>query len=140
MRKYLLIVLILLTAVTNARADFILKHEIQPHATVSLPPAAYVEVNLTWDAPSSSPDPVAGYNVYRAQSGISLYTLLNSTPTPLTPTAYTDLTVMEGNTYDYVVESVDANGVTSLPSNMASVILPGVLIPTPFVIGNPTAH
>lgn len=35
------------------------------------------EVNLTWDAPSSSPDPVAGYNAYRAQSGSTNYTLLN---------------------------------------------------------------
>jgi hypothetical protein len=36
------------------------------------------EVNLTWDAPTSSSDPVAGYNIFRAISGTSTYQLVNS--------------------------------------------------------------
>jgi fibronectin type 3 domain-containing protein len=81
-----------------------------------------LQVNLSWDAPTSSPDPVAGYNVYRAPSGGTSYQQLNSSV--VTQTAYIDLTVASGQTYDYIVESVDASGVTSGPSNMASVTLP----------------
>ena len=81
-----------------------------------------LQVNLSWDAPTSSPDPVAGYNVYRAPSGGTSYQQLNYVV--VTQTAYVDLTVASGQTYDYIVESVDASGVTSGPSNMASVTLP----------------
>ena len=35
------------------------------------------EVNLTWNAPTSSSDPVAGYNVYRSPSGGTSYQELN---------------------------------------------------------------
>jgi hypothetical protein len=84
--------------------------------------AAPYEVNLTWDAPTSSSDPVAGYNVYRAPSGSTSYTQLNSAVT--TETTYTDTTVQDGQTYDYIVESVDASGVTSTPSNVAAVPIP----------------
>jgi fibronectin type 3 domain-containing protein len=84
------------------------------------------EVNLAWDAPASSPDPVAGYNAYRAQSGSTNYTLLNSAPLALTPTVYTDLGSGCGVTQNYIVESVDALGVTSAPSNVASIALPAM--------------
>jgi hypothetical protein len=84
--------------------------------------AALYEVNLTWDAPTSSTDPVAGYNVYRAPSGSTSYQQLNSAA--VTQTTYVDTTVLNGQTYDYIVESVDASGVTSSPSNMAAVPIP----------------
>ncbi|MGA9061835.1 MAG: choice-of-anchor D domain-containing protein, partial [Terracidiphilus sp.] len=84
--------------------------------------ATSYEVNLTWDAPSSSSDPVAGYNVYRAPSGGTAYQQLNASA--ITQTTYVDTTVQAGQTYDYIVESVDALGVTSVPSNMASVTTP----------------
>ncbi len=80
------------------------------------------EVNLSWDAPTSSPDPVAGYNVYRAPSGGTNYQQLNSMT--VTQTTYVDTTVLNGQTYDYIVESVDASGVTSSASNMAAVPIP----------------
>jgi hypothetical protein len=32
--------------------------------------------------------------------------------------------VQAGQNYDYIVESVDASGVTSVPSNMADVVVP----------------
>ena len=79
-------------------------------------------VNLSWDAPTSSPDPVAGYSVYRALSGNSSYTQLNSTV--MTTTTYTDTNVQNGQTYDYIVESVDASGVQSVPSNTAVIPIP----------------
>ena len=84
--------------------------------------AVSYEVDLTWSAPASSSDPVAGYNVYRTPTGTSSYQLLNSTA--LTQTAYTDTTVQAGQTYDYMVESVDASGVQSAPSNVAAVSTP----------------
>jgi fibronectin type 3 domain-containing protein len=80
------------------------------------------QVNLTWDAPSDSTDPVAGYNVYRAPSGSTSYQQLNTAA--VTGTTYTDSSVQAGQTYDYIVESVDASDVTSAPSNMASVVVP----------------
>jgi hypothetical protein len=80
------------------------------------------EVDLSWDAPNSSPDPVAGYNVYRSPSGASAYQQLNSSV--LTGTTYTDLTVQPGQSYDYIVESVDASGVESAPSNLATAAIP----------------
>jgi fibronectin type 3 domain-containing protein len=88
-------------------------------ASISLSPH---EVDLSWNAPSSSADPVAGYKVYRSSNSGSTYQLLNSSVD--TATTYADTTVMAGQTYDYIVESVDAAGYTSLPSNMFSVTVP----------------
>jgi len=79
-------------------------------------------VNLSWEAPTSSADPVAGYNVYRAPSNTTTYALLNSSPE--TETAYVDSTVVSGQIYDYIAESVDASGVESSPSNIFSVAIP----------------
>jgi fibronectin type 3 domain-containing protein len=77
---------------------------------------------LTWDAPTTSTDPVAGYNVYRSPSGATSYQELNTSA--ITQTSYVDTAVQAGQAYDYIVESVDASGVTSTPSNMASVTMP----------------
>ncbi len=80
------------------------------------------QVNLTWNAPTNSTDPVAGYNIYRAASGSSAYQLLNSS---VTATAdYTDGTVQNGTSYSYYVESVDASGTQSAPSNTFTVSIP----------------
>lgn len=80
------------------------------------------QVNLSWDAPSNSQDPVAGYNVYRSPSGASSYQELNSSI--VTGTTYTDSTAQTGQSYDYVVESADVSGVESSPSNTASAEVP----------------
>ena len=93
-------------------------------ATVSLSgtgAAEQHEVDLTWDAPSSSPVPVAGYDVYRSTGG-SAFQLLNSSLD--TQTAYVDSTVQSGKTYSYEVESVDASGMASSPSNQITVTIP----------------
>jgi hypothetical protein len=80
-------------------------------------------VQLSWAAPGATPsDPLAGYHVYRATAGTSSYQLLNSSID--TSTTYNDSSVQSGQTYDYVVKSVDTGGVESAPSNMTSVSVP----------------
>jgi fibronectin type 3 domain-containing protein len=79
------------------------------------------EVDISWSAPSSSPDPVVGYNVYRS-AGSGASQLLN--PSVQTPTSYVDSTVVSGSTYSYIVKSVDSAGVESVPSNQITVTVP----------------
>ncbi|RSL17361.1 ASPM-SPD-2-Hydin domain-containing protein [Edaphobacter aggregans] len=83
--------------------------------------AAAHEVYLNWDAPSSSPDPVAGYNIYRSISSGSFQLI---TASPDAQTAYVDSAVASGSTYSYLVKSVDYNGVESVPSNQITVTIP----------------
>jgi hypothetical protein len=78
-------------------------------------------VTLSWSAPSSSPDPVAGYNVYRV-TGSGSSQLMNSTID--TQTAYVDSSVVSGTTYIYFVKSVDSNGIESDSSNQTTVTIP----------------
>jgi hypothetical protein len=80
------------------------------------------QVDLSWNAPSSSPDPVAGYNVYRSSDGGNTYQLVNSAVD--TATAYEDTIVLSGQAYNYYVTSVDASGVESVPSNTIGVTIP----------------
>lgn len=79
-------------------------------------------VDLTWDAPSTSSDPVAGYNVYRAAANSSTYQLLNSSVS--SSTTYTDTTVQVSQSYTYIVTSVDSTGIESLPSNSIELSIP----------------
>jgi Abnormal spindle-like microcephaly-assoc'd, ASPM-SPD-2-Hydin len=79
------------------------------------------EVDLSWDAPTSSPDPVAGYNIYRSTGSGSLV-LINSSPD--SAVVYVDSTVTNGANYSYVVKSVDLSGVESVPSNEITVTIP----------------
>jgi fibronectin type 3 domain-containing protein len=81
-----------------------------------------VQIQLSWQAPSSPSDPIAGYHVYRSPSGASSYQLLNSSAE--TQTAYVDTTVQSGQAYNYIVKAVDASGVESAPSNMYGVTTP----------------
>jgi hypothetical protein len=79
------------------------------------------QVNLNWEAPSSPNDPIAGYNVYRAANGSSMYVLVNSSME--TGTSFTDATVQAGATYDYYVETVDTDGNSSAPSSTIAVTI-----------------
>lgn len=79
------------------------------------------QVNLTWQAPVNSPDPIVGYNIYRSPSGASSFAIINAAEIPSSTTAYSDPTVIAGQSYDYVIECVDAAGVQSGPSNVATV-------------------
>ncbi len=82
-------------------------------------PAAQHKVQLTWQAPTGS---IAGYRVYRMTDGSSSYAELNSSVD--TQTSYVDATVQSGQTYDYVVTSVDGGGVESAYSNPTTVTIP----------------
>ena len=85
--------------------------------------ATTYSVSLAWDAPSSSPDPVATYNIYRSPSGASTYQLMGSVSN--STLSYSDSNdIQNGQAYDYIVESVDASGVESSPSNVATVSIP----------------
>jgi hypothetical protein len=78
-------------------------------------------VDLSWTAPSSSADPVAGYHIYRAISGGSLALVDSSMDSS---TTYVDSTVVGGTTYNYVVKSVDSSGVESVASNEITAAIP----------------
>jgi large repetitive protein len=96
-----------------------------PTATIALTgtgTAVSYAVDLSWDAPVGSTDPVAGYNIYRSPVGGSTYQLLNSSVEALT--AYVDSTVQVATSYDYIVESVDASGVVSVPTSPVAVTIP----------------
>ncbi len=79
-------------------------------------------VQLTWNAPSSSPDAIAGYHIYRSPAGSSSYERLDSEVDA--ETSYIDGNVESGLTYDYYVTDIDSSGTESPPSNMTSVMVP----------------
>jgi hypothetical protein len=76
--------------------------------------------SLNWTASTSSG--VAGYYVYRGTQSSGPYTKLNSTP--VSGTAYTDLTVQAGQTYYYVTTAVDSNNNESAYSNESPAAIP----------------
>jgi hypothetical protein len=75
---------------------------------------------LNWVASTSSR--VAGYNVYRGTTSGGPYTKVSSTPA--SGTRYTDRYVQAGQTYYYVVTSVDGNSDESEYSSQATVTIP----------------
>jgi hypothetical protein len=64
-------------------------------------------VNLSWNSSSGA----MGYNVYRSTTASGTYSRLNSAPNA--NTAYTDSTVVPGQTYYYSATSVNSGGVES---------------------------
>jgi hypothetical protein len=77
-------------------------------------------VSLSWVASTSST--VVGYNIYRGSVSGGPYTMLNSTPQA--GLSYTDMTVLAGQTYYYVVTAVDGSGNESVVSNEVAVTIP----------------
>jgi hypothetical protein len=76
-------------------------------------------VTLTWTASKST---VSGYYGYRSTVSGGPYTKLTSTP--VAATTYVDATVQAGQTYYFVVTSVDSSGVESTDSSEVSAIVP----------------
>lgn len=74
-------------------------------------------VTLTWTA-LASPLPLLGYNVYRKRLPEGTWTRLNTFP--LATLTYTDLTPLNGYTYQYYVTAKEEGGFESLPSNTMS--------------------
>jgi hypothetical protein len=81
-----------------------------------------LQVQLSWEAPNSSPVLISGYNIYRASGSSSSFQLLNSSIDA--QTTYRDPTVQGGTNYHYYVTSVDSAGAQSTPSNTATVAVP----------------
>jgi len=75
-------------------------------------------VDLTWNASSGA----VGYNVYRGSVSGGPYTMINSALD--STTAYTDNTVVSGQTYYYVATAVDASSNESGYSNQATAVIP----------------
>ena len=74
---------------------------------------------LSW---ISSTSVVAGYYVYRGSTSGGPYTKLNSSLNA--STAFTDSSVLSGQTYYYVVTAADSNNVQSAYSNEAVAVIP----------------
>ena len=84
------------------------------------PPPVVHSIMLTWGASTSAG--VVGYNVYRGTVAGGPYTLLTSSP--VSATSYTDTTGQAGQTYYYVVTSIDSSNVQSSYSNVVSAAIP----------------
>jgi fibronectin type 3 domain-containing protein len=76
-------------------------------------------VALTWTPSASS---VIGYNAYSSLQSGGPYTKMTSTPDAAT--SYTDSSVQAGQTYFFVVTSVDSNNVESAFSAEVSALIP----------------
>jgi hypothetical protein len=90
--------------------------------TATTPQPASHSVSLTWSAPASSSVPVDSYEVDRAVSGATQYSVIGTTTAA--STTYTDTSVQAGQTYMYAVRSVDQQGTTSNPSNPVTLVIP----------------
>ncbi|MBV9624975.1 MAG: Ig-like domain-containing protein [Acidobacteria bacterium] len=75
-------------------------------------------VSLSWTASSG----VAGYNVYRGGQSAGPFTKINSSLD--TATAYTDTSVVAGQTYYYATTAVDSSGLESGYSNVVQAAIP----------------
>ena len=75
-------------------------------------------VDLTWNTSSGA----VGYNIYRGSVSGGPYTMINSSLDGTT--AYTDSTVVSGQTYYYVTTAVDGNSNESGYSNQATAVIP----------------
>jgi hypothetical protein len=111
----------------SARGSLVIASNSVTNPTITIPLAGNgvaQAVQLSWNQPVASSDPIAGYKVYRSVNGTAQYQLLS--PSLAAQTAFTDSSVQLGQTYDYYVTSVDTAGAESLPSNTATVAIPGV--------------
>lgn len=75
-------------------------------------------VDLNWNASSGA----VGYNLYRGTVSGGPYTMINTSLDGTT--AYTDNTVVSGQTYYYVATAVDGSSQESGYSNQAQAIIP----------------
>jgi hypothetical protein len=84
------------------------------------PPPAAQSVTLSWTASRSSN--VVGYNVYRGTTSSGPY--VNIASVSAASIGYTDITVVSGTTYYYVVTTVGLGNAQSVNSNEAIAVVP----------------
>ncbi len=75
-------------------------------------------VDLTWNASSDA----VGYNIYRSTVAGGPYTMINTSLD--STTAYTDSTVVSGQTYYYAATAVNSESQESGYSNLAMAVIP----------------
>ena len=90
--------------------------------TATAPAPTSHSVNLSWNAPSSSSNPVDSYQVDRAVAGSTQYSTVGTTTAA--STVFTDTSVTNGQSYVYQVRSVDDQGTASGPSNTVTLAIP----------------
>lgn len=77
-------------------------------------------VELSWNPPAASSDPVSNYKIYRETGSSGGFVKLATTGQP----TYTDTSVQSGTTYHYYVTSVSSAGGESKPSNTFVATIP----------------
>jgi hypothetical protein len=92
-----------------------------PTPTPSPTPSVSHSVDITWN--SSSSTNLQGYKVYRSQISGGPYSNLSGTLGTST-LAFTDTAVLGGQSYFYIVTSIDVNGLESAPSPEVSATIP----------------
>jgi fibronectin type 3 domain-containing protein len=79
------------------------------------------QASLSWQA---SPDPVAGYNIYRGTNPPGNEGAIPINAALIPGLSYIDLAVTAGQKIDYVVTAVSASGIESVHSNEVTVTVP----------------
>lgn len=85
-----------------------------------VPPAQH-SVDLSWNASTSQN--ITGYNIYRGIKSGGPYSKINSVLNA--STLYTDTTVIDGQTYYYVVTAMNSSNQESGYSNQTQAVIPG---------------
>jgi hypothetical protein len=85
-------------------------------------------IKLTWDPSAAPKSAVAGYNIFRRESGPKCngdckFRQLNSTHSPITGNTCTDYDVQPGHMYIYEAQTVGTNTKVSTMSNRATATL-----------------
>ena len=94
---------------------------VQNGPTPTPTPSVAHSVDITWNtSPSTN---VQGYKVYRSQTSGGPYSSVSGTLATST-LAFTDGSVLGGQTYFYVLTSIDVNGLESPPSLEVSATIP----------------
>ncbi len=81
-------------------------------------------VELTWDEPDDRGSPIVSYNVYRRRTDLPDQPQALLAAVPATTRAYTDGTVVAGETYAYEVTAVNANGEGARCREVVPVVIP----------------
>jgi predicted phage tail protein len=89
-------------------------------ATTKKPPSH--SVTLTWGAPASGSDSVDSYQISRAVSGSTKYSVVGTATAD--STTYTDTSVQAGQTYVYEIRPVDQEGTAGSPSSTITLAIP----------------
>lgn len=70
-------------------------------------------------------DPAVGFNVGRATVSGGPYITVNTTLIPIATLSFVDTSVAAGDTYFYVVNAQDMNGILSANSAQVQAVIPG---------------